>query len=378
MSVTDQLVAAGGPPASATVRQKKSIWQAQLTKKKIPRKDLMHFSRQLGVFIKAGIPILDALETIESETGNKYFRSVLTDIIASLRGGATFSAAAREHGDSFPPYYLGILESAELTGRLDLVLSQLSDYIERDVEARQKISSALTYPGVIAFVAAIVVIVMVTYVLPKFKSIFDELHGRLPLTTRLLMSVSSFVTSNWMFLLGGLMVFAFLLFLGNKTASGKALRDRLLLNTPVLGDMLQHVVLERFCRILGSMMAAGVPVPEAMRVTNGAVSNAVFKSGLDKARDAMLRGEGLATPLAETGLFPASARQMFRVGEDTGTLDEQLETAAGYFNRELDYKIKRFTGMFEPAIIIVMGVVVGFVAISLISAMYSIYNQPGL
>jgi type IV pilus assembly protein PilC len=378
MSVTDQLVVAGGPPASATVREKKSIWQAQLTKKKIPRKDLMHFSRQLGVFIKAGIPILDALETIESETGNKYFKSVLADIIASLRGGATFSSAAAEHSDAFPPYYLGILESAELTGRLDLVLTQLSDYIERDVEARQKISSALTYPGVIAFVALMVVVVMVTYVLPKFKEIFDELNGKLPLATRILMAVSGFVTTNWMFLLAGLFGFVFLVYLGNKTEKGRSMRDRLLLKTPVLGDLLHHVVLERFCRILGSMMAAGVPLPEAMRVTNGAVSNAVFKKGLDKARDAMLRGEGLSTPLAETGLFPASARQMFRVGEDTGTLDEQLETAAGYFNRELDFKIKRFTGLFEPAIIIVMGLVVGFVAISLISAMYSIYNQPGL
>ncbi|MDT7539005.1 MAG: type pilus assembly protein PilC, partial [Actinomycetota bacterium] len=285
MSVTDQLVVAGGPPADATVRHKKSIWQAQVTKKKIPRKDLMHFSRQLGVFIKAGIPILDALETIASETGNKYFKTVLTDIIASLRGGATFSAAAREHSDAFPPFYLGILESAELTGRLDLALTQLSDYIERDVEARQKISSALTYPGVIAFVAAIVVTVMVTYVLPKFKDIFDELNGKMPLTTRLLMSVSDFATRNWMFLLGGLLAFVFLVYLGNKTETGKTFRDHVLLKTPVLGDMLHHVVLERFCRILGSMMSAGVPLPEAMRVTNAAVSNAVFKSGLDKARD---------------------------------------------------------------------------------------------
>jgi type IV pilus assembly protein PilC len=378
MSVTDQLAVAGGSPVAATVRQKKSIWQAQLTKSKIPRKDLMHFSRQLGVFVKAGIPILDALETISSETGNKFFKGVLDDVIASLRGGATFSAAMREHETAFPPYYLGILDSAELTGRLDVVLAQLSDYIERDLEARQKISSALTYPGMIACVAAVVVTVLVAYVLPRFKSIFDELHGNLPLPTRILLAVSGFITSHWIILVGSFVAFVLLVVVGGRTPRGRAVRDRVLLSLPIVGDLVRHVVLERFCRILGSMMSAGVPLPEAMRVTNGAVSNAVFKAGLDQARDAMLRGEGLATPLSETGLFPASARQMFRVGEDTGTLDEQLTTAASYFNRELDFKIKRFTSLFEPAIIIVMGLIVGFVAVSLIAAMYGIYNQAGV
>jgi type IV pilus assembly protein PilC len=377
MSVTDQLDIAQPAPV-LTARKKKSVLQVELTKKKIPRKDLMHFSRQLAVFIKAGIPILDALDTIGSETGNKFFKQVLTDMIESLRGGATFAAAAREHAAAFPPYYLGILESAELTGRLDVALSQLSDYIERDVEARQKISSALTYPGVIAFVAAVVVTVLVTYVLPRFKAIFAELHGKLPLPTRMLLAVSDFMTGHWLLLVAAFLGSILAVYVAARTTPGRALRDRVLLRIPVFGDLIHHVLLERFCRVLSSMMSAGVPLPEAMRVTTGAVSNAVFKSGLDEARDAMLRGEGLATPLAATGLFPASARQMFRVGEDTGTLDEQLDTAANYFYRELDFKIKRFTGLFEPAIIIVMGVVVGFVAIALISAMYGIYNQAGI
>jgi type IV pilus assembly protein PilC len=149
----------------------------------------------------------------------------------------------------------------------------------------------------------------------------------------------------------------------------------MLLRVPVLGDVMHHVVLERFCRILSSMMTAGVPLPDALRVTSDATSNRVYRSGLDDAREAMLRGEGLATPLADTGLFPASARQMFRVGETTGTLDTQLATAATFFERELDYKIKRFTSLFEPAILLVVGVVVGFVAIALVSAMYGIFNQ---
>jgi len=378
MSVTDQLEVSGDSVDVSGKGKKKSILQFEITQKKVPRKDLMHFSRQLAVFIKAGIPILDALETIESETGNKFFKQVLGDMIEALRAGTTFATAARQHAAAFPPYYLGILESAELTGRLDSVLLQLSDYIERDLEARQKIKSALTYPAVIAFVAAVVVIVLVTFVLPRFKVIFDELEGELPLPTRMLLAVSDFLSANGLVLLGIVVVLGFGTYFASRTYRGRAIRDTVMLKLPVVGDLIEHVVLERFCRILSSMMSAGVPLPEAMRVTNAAVSNHVYKKGLDGARDAMMRGEGLATPLAETGLFPSSAKQMFRVGEDTGTLDQQLETAAGYFERELDYKIKRFTSLFEPAIIIIMGVIVGFVAISLVSAMFGIYNQSGI
>jgi type IV pilus assembly protein PilC len=379
MSVTDQLLVAGDDePVDTSKRVRKSILQLEITKKRVPRKDLMHFSRQLGVFVKAGIPILDALETIESETANKFFKLVLGDILESLRSGSTFAAAARQHAEAFPPYYIGILESAELTGRLDTVLAQLSDYIERDLEARQKMTSALTYPAVIAGVAVVVVGVLVSFVLPRFKSIFDELNGKLPLPTRILLAVSDFFHHNWYWVLGGLLLFIVVVYIATRTPRGRSVRDHVLLKLPVVGDLIQHVVLERFCRILASMMSAGVPLPEAMRVTNEAVSNAVYQNGLNDARSAMLRGEGLAAPLSDTGLFPASARQMFRVGEDTGTLDQQLETAAVYFNRELDYKIKRFTSLFEPAVIIVMGLIVGFVAISLVSAMYGIYNQAGI
>ena len=377
MSVTDQLEAAGGGPL-ADKGKKKSILQLELTKKKIPRKDLMHFSRQLAVFIKAGIPIIDALAAIQEEMGNKLFREILDDMIEALRSGATFADAAEQHTSAFPAYYLGILRSAELTGRLDTVLVQLSDYIERDLDARRKVTSALTYPGIIALMSVVVVVVLVAFVLPRFRTFFDDLDAELPLPTRILLSVSNFISDNWYFIVGGIAAFLLALVLALRTQKGKHLRDRLILRLPVLGDLMRHVVLERFCRILSSMMSAGVQLPEAMRVTTEATNNHVYKLGLGEARERMMRGEGLARPLAETGLFPPSAKQMFRVGENTGTLDEQLETAAVYFERELDYKIKRFTSLFEPAVLVGMGLVVGFVAIALVSAMYGIFRQVQL
>ena len=376
MSVVDQLSASGDVPAGTSAKaKKKSILQFELTAKKVPRKDLMHFSRQLAVFIKAGIPIIDALEAINQEMGNKFFRAIVQEMIESLRGGSTFADATAAHSSAFPAYYLGILRSAELTGQLDVVLVQLSEYIERDLEARRKVTSALMYPGIIAAMAVGVVAVLVAFVLPRFADFFADLDAELPLATRMLLAVADFVSGSLMYI--GLSVLAIAVFLvaGLQTRKGKALRDTVLLRLPALGDVLQHVILERFCRILSSMMSAGVPLPEAMRVTTEATSNHVYKVGLAKAREAMLRGEGLAQPLSDSGLFPPSAKQMFRVGENTGTLDEQLATAASYFERELDYKIKRFTSLFEPAVLIFMGLVVGFVAIALVSAMYGVFRQ---
>ena len=378
MSIIDQLDATSpdGPiKAQVMPKKKKSILQFELTRKKIPRKDLMHFSRQLAVFIKAGIPILDALEAIHEEMANKFFRSIVEDMMKRLRTGSTFADAADEHADAFPNYYLGILRSAELTGRLDTVLVQLSEYVERDLEARRKVTSALAYPGVILVVSVVVVIVLVSFVLPKFEAFFEDLGATLPLPTRMLLATSHFLTTKWWVPVGIFAFFVLLLILAARTTRGRTWRDGLLLKLPIMGDLLRHVVLERFCRILSAMMQAGVPLPTALTVTTTATSNAVYRRGLTQAREAMMRGEGLAAPLIATGLFPPSAKQMFRVGENTGTLDQQLETAAIYFERELDYKIKRFTTLFEPAVLLVVGGLVGFVAIAVVSAMYGIFRQ---
>ncbi len=163
-----------------------------------------------------------------------------------------------------------------------------------------------------------------------------------------------------------------------RTARGKEIKDQLVLKIPVIGELVHTAIVERFCRLLSSMTIAGVALPEAIAVTTAATNNTVFRTALTEARAAMMRGEGLAGPLAATGLFPGAARQMFAVGESTGNLDDQLQSAANYLDRELDYKIKRFTTFIEPAVIVAVGVIVGFVAIALVSAMYGIFNQVKL
>lgn len=349
--------------------------QFEVTKAKIPRRELMHFSRQLGVFIRAGVPLLEALETILSENGHKYFRKVLTDTVEGLRSGLTLSAAIHRYADAFPPYYLGIVRSAELTGNLDTALQQLSDYLERDLEARRKVTSALTYPAIVAGMSVIVVAILAGYVLPKFEVFFHSLQAKLPLPTRILLTVSHLARTHWYVLAGlaGMVVVAG--FLLTRTERGLRLRDRAALHVPVLGDLLHHIVLERFCRVLGSLVSSGITMPDALAVSSDATNNRVYQKALAQVRAAMLRGEGVAAPLAATGLFPAAARQMFRIGEETGSLDDQLGVAAEFYSRELDHKIKRFANIFEPLVIVAVGLLVGFVAIALVSAMYGIYRQ---
>jgi type IV pilus assembly protein PilC len=357
------------------VKERKPWMQIEVTRKKIKPADVMNFSRQLGAYLQAGIPILDALNSLQADTSNPDLKRVLVTIYDSLRSGSSFADAVAQFGAIFPPYYVGILRSAELTGNLDMVLDQLASYIERDVGVRSAIKSALTYPLVILGMAIVTITVLVTYVLPKFETFFKGLNAKLPLATRMLLDLSRFIQTWWpvfLVLIVGTAAFCFVYF---RTENGRVARDRMLLRVPMIGGVVQYAVIERFCRILGTMLQAGVPIPEAMVAASEATNNRIYQQALVAARGEVLRGEGIARPLAESGLFPGAAGEMLKVGEQTGTLDKQLAVAANFYEVELEHRLKRLTSLFEPAIIIIMGVIVGFVAIALVSAMYGIFNQ---
>jgi type IV pilus assembly protein PilC len=357
------------------IEQRKSLLEFEITRKKVKPHLVMSFSRQLGVFIRSGIPIIDALEIIENDTTDKLFKRTLAEMSAALQAGESFARTARAHPEAFPPYFIGMLESAELSGSLDSVLVQLADYMERDQEARKKITGALIYPMVVLCMAIVVVIVLAAFVLPKFKTFFSQLNAKLPLVTRMLLAMTNFITGHYSILIGAIVAVIVAAVATYRSKRGRAWLDSVVLRIPVAGDLVVHILIERICRILASMSETGVPLPDAMEVTSESVSNDVFKKGLDHVRAEMIEGRGLAEPVESSGIFPLAARQMIRVGEVTGTLEDQLHVAADYYERELDFKLKKFTALFEPIIIVFMGVIVGFVAIALISAMYGIYRQ---
>lgn len=356
----------------------KSIFFHEITKKRIKRSLVMSFSRQLGAFVSAGVPIIEGLRIIDSETTNKAFKKILAEMIEALLAGDSFTNAARAHPNAFPPYYVGMLESAELAGNLDTVLTRLSTYMERDAEARSRITGAMIYPGVILAVAIVVVAILATYVMPKFVVFFNSLNAKLPLPTRMLIGMASFFGKFYPIIFGTVFVIVIALVVAWRNKSTRLFLDSLILRLPILGDMVQHVMVERVCRILSAMTESGVALPEAIAVSAESVSNAVFKRGLGRIHTEMLAGHGLAGPVTASGIMPTMARQMIRVGEETGTLVEQLRIAAGFYERELEVKTKRFTSLFEPIVIVCMGTIVGFVAIALISAMYGIYRQVNI
>ena len=356
------------------IQEKRGALDFELTKEKVKKKELMHFTRQLAVFIKAGIPITEAMQIIGDETEDVALQRTITAMVDDLRNGGTLSEVAAKHPEAFPNYYIGIMQSAELTGNLDDTLESLAGYLDRELETRSKVVSALSYPGVVMAMAMVTVVILAGYVLPQFKPLFEELNADLPLTTRSLLFIATLFSSMWYIpatVFGAFFGFNYWLF---KTDSGRPVKDRMVLRTPVIKGIVEYAILERFCRILAAMVRAGVPLPEGMKTTTEATSNTVFRERLEMAQAEMVEGGGFAKPLAATELFPGAAKQMFKVGEETGTLDKQLEVASLYFDRELESRIKKFTTMFEPLMIIFVGLIVGFVAVALVQAMYGVLD----
>jgi type IV pilus assembly protein PilC len=268
-----------------------------------------------------------------------------------------------------------MLASAEYTGNLDSVLAQLAQYLERDIAAKRQVKSALTYPTVVMVVAFVAVIIMSVFVLPKFTGLYRSLGAKLPLPTRMLIGFTDFMTSFWLYVLGvmAVIVFGFVAVIGG--ARGKGRRDAFAMKLPLVGNLFHLISLERFCRVLSSLSSAGVPLPVAIGLSADSTNNTLFKTSMVTVRETLIRGGGLYEPMAETGLFPIAARQMIQVGERTGLLGNQLGKAASYYEREVTFTMKKATELFQPAVITLVAVVVGFIAVAQVAAMYSIFGQ---
>jgi type IV pilus assembly protein PilC len=360
----------GGP--TAPVKKPRQLFSIGKT---VKPDVVMAFSRQLSSFLEAGIPVLDALEIVAQQTASTLMRTVITDIRASIHRGTSFSAAVDAHPEVFPAFYRAMLASAEYTGNLDTVLQQLSEYLERDIAAKRQVKSALTYPTVVMVVAFIAVIVMSVFVLPKFTGLYRSLGAKLPLPTRMLIGFTDFMKNDLVYVLGAIAIIVIAAFATIGGTRGKPRRDALAMKLPVIGNLFQLVSLERFCRVLASLSSAGVPLPVAIGLSADSTNNTLFQTQMLLVREALVRGGGLYEPMAETGLFPIAARQMIQVGERTGMLGQQLGKAASYYEREVTFNMKRATELFQPAVILLVALVVGFIAVAQVAAMYSIFGQ---
>lgn len=329
-------------------------------------KDVMNFSNQLAVMIKAGISLREAIEGVAAQMTNKKFRKTLMLIKADVEAGQAFSDALAKHPKVFSPLYVNMIRASELSGNLGGMLGRIVAYLTERIETRSMVRGAMVYPGIIATFAVGTTIFLLTWVLPRFTALFEGKEQLLPTATTMLMAISAFLRGYWYLLLGGLVAaatgFAFAL----KTERGKATWDSLVLKMPLFKNMVQAMYIQRGMQTMGELVNAGVPMLEALDITAEISGNTRFKRLWKSVHRGVKQGDKVANPLSRQQLLPGHVVQMISAGEESGNLGEVMRDIADYYGKELKAIIKTMTAMIEPLMILVMGLIVGFIAMSII------------
>jgi type IV pilus assembly protein PilC len=338
----------------------------------ISGQDLILFTRQLATFVGAGVAMTRALTVIAEETASPLFKRVILTVLDDLERGQNLSESLVKHPKVFPSLYVDLIRVAELTGNLEATLKELAGYLRRDLNTLRRVRTAMIYPAVILVVATAVIIILVFFALPAFVKIFAEFRVQLPLSTRILIGIVAF-TRAWGLVMGAVIASIIVaIVVALRTQRGMYAKDQISLKLPIMGPIVLSAVLNRFSRTLAMVLKAGVPLGQTFDAVIAGTGNRVFQRGLATVKEQMTGGEGFAGPLLRTHLFPPMLTQMVRVGEETGTLDTYLEQAADFYEEELDYRIRAMTSLIEPVMTVAVGLVVGFIAVSLISAMYGL------
>jgi type IV pilus assembly protein PilC len=335
-------------------------------------KDISVFSRQFATMINSGLSLLRSLYILEEQTENKFFAGVIADVRQDVEKGSSLSQALAKHPKVFTKLYVSMVRSGEIGGVLDSVLLRLADTIEKQVELRQKIKSAMTYPVAVLCLVLCIVAAMLLFIVPIFKGLYDDLGGTLPLPTRLLLVVSSVMTKALPLIILAGVGAAFLFRRWINTPKGRAAWDAFKLKVPVFGGLVQKTALTRFSSTLSALLRSGVPILEALEIVSDTVSNAVMAKAVRDVQTAVKGGEALHRPLMNHKVFPPMVVQMMAVGEETGALDEMLEKIGKFYEAEVEATVDALTSLLEPALIVVLGGAVGGMVISLYMPMFNI------
>jgi type IV pilus assembly protein PilC len=339
------------------------------------RIELVVFSRMMATFIRAGIPILDGLDVVRQQGVSAPFRRTLDDVAVQLRNGETLSAALTRHPRVYPRLYVDMIVAAEATGELDAILDQLARYLERADATARRIRQAMLYPAIVLCMAGVVVAILTIVVLPSFVALFNDFEAELPLPTQIMMAIGTFGGSYGIQTLAVILGLIGVFMLVRDTRIVRRYRQRVVLRVPVVGGLARLGIETRFARTLGILLRAGVPIARAFDIATAGTVNETYIKRLAPVRERLLSGEGIATPLAASRLFGPLLIQMVKVGEETGTLDRYLDQAADFMDDELDYRTKQMVTVIEPMLILGVALVVGFVALSVVTPMYGILRE---
>ncbi len=372
--VVNRLREMGYVPLKIGVRGGAGMKREFNIRKKVKLKDLSVFSRQFATMVNSGLPILKALTILEQQTESSILAKATVAVRSDIEGGSSLSAALAKHPKVFNNLYVAMVQSGETGGVLEAVLERLAQNLEREVQLRQRIKSAMTYPIVVLGFVTLILMAMLIFIVPQFKNIYTTLHGTLPLPTRILLKVSDLLIHRAyiVILIVGLATFAIRRYI--KTPGGRLQWDTLKLKVPIFGPLFHKTALARFSRVLGVLNRSGVPILQSLDVTAEVVNNALIAKAIKDVQQSVQQGENLSRPLGQHGVFPPMVVQMLAVGEETGAMDTMLDKVGVFYDNEVTATVDSLTSLIEPVMIFFVGGAVGLAVIALYLPMFNIIN----
>ena len=333
---------------------------------KITNKDIIVFAKQFSTMIDAGLPIVQCLDILHSQQENVSFKKMLKEIKDSVESGATFAETLKKYPKEFDDLFVNMIAAGEAGGILDTILRRLSAYMEKAAKLKAQVKGAMTYPLITVIIAVIVVAVIMVFVIPVFQEMFSGMGSALPMPTMVVVNMSNFVRSNILYIIIGVALAIFALKRFYATDKGRKIGDRLALKLPIFGPLIRKVAVAKFTRTMGTMLASGVAILDALDIVAKTAGNKVVERAIYDVRFGIAEGRTMADPLLETGVFPAMVCQMISVGESTGALDAMLGKIADFYDDEVDQAVENLTAAIEPMMMVFLGVVIG----GLVVAMY--------
>jgi len=341
----------------------------------VKTQDVIDFSRQLATLIESGVTILTALQLLEGQASRAALRKVIAGLIEELRGGSSFSQALSKYPQAFSYSYCQVMKASEQAGNLEVGLRQVAGYMEKQAATKKKVVRALTYPAMVLLMALGVCVLLITVVLPPLIGLFTSFGTELPWMTRLLIAVAGFLIDYQLYLLVGLFALVILVVVYMRQPAGKLTMDRLMLKIPVISSITIQRNMRHFCQTTSMLLKAGLLLPQIMHIVTQTVGNRIIRQALGEVREKLVQGQGLSQPMATIELFPRLLVEMVVVGEKTGNLESTLASLADFYEERVSQKIDTLTSMIEPALTVVIGLVVAFIALSMITPLYSLMGS---
>jgi type IV pilus assembly protein PilC len=342
---------------------------------KVKLNSLVVFSRQFATMIDAGINVLKCLDILETQTKDPVLKTVIGECRRDVVGGSSLTEAVQKHPRVFSKLYCSMIKAAEIGGILDQILDRLAQFLEREQEIIGKIKGAMVYPCCVLVFAIMMVFAMMIFVLPTFKDIFADFGGKLPAITAMMFTISTFMRNFWYLVLATPVGIFFGFKYYYTLESGRWNLDKLKLRIPVIGELVQKMSISRFSRTLGTLVNSGVPMLRALEIVSETAGNVVIAKAVTDARNCVREGQKISAPLEASGMFPPMVTQMIDIGEETGRMSDMLIKVASFYDQEVEVAVKALTSLIEPALIIFLGGIVGFIVASIMVPMFTMINE---